>query len=70
MTITNEVYGGGIFGLNKPVHKNETGGISRTFGGYITDIWGVYHGHLGGISRTKEPLNTAEILAFFGPKLI
>ena len=37
MTITNEVYGGGIFGLNKPVHKNETGGISRTFGGYITD---------------------------------
>lgn len=24
----------------------------HNFGGYITDIWGVYHGHLGGISRT------------------
>ena len=24
----------------------------KTFGGYITDLWGVYHGPLGGISRT------------------
>jgi hypothetical protein len=28
------------------------GGISRTFGGDITDFWGGYHGLLGGISRT------------------
>jgi len=27
------------------------GGISRTFGGYITDLWGVYHGPLGDVSN-------------------
>jgi hypothetical protein len=46
------------------------GGISDTFGGYIRYIWGVYQIHLGGISDTKAPLNTAEKLVFFAPKLI
>ena len=26
------------------VYHGLLGGISRTFGGYITDFWGVYHG--------------------------
>ena len=48
------------------------------FGGYITDqnkmcmkfLWGAYQIHLGGISDTKTPLNAAEKLMFFAPKLI
>jgi hypothetical protein len=42
----------------------------ETFGGYITDLWGVYHRPLGGISPTKTPFNTSETLVVFVPKLI
>jgi hypothetical protein len=38
--------------VSKFVDKNHGGDISRTFGGYITDFWGIYHGLLGDISRT------------------
>jgi hypothetical protein len=51
------------------VYKISLGGISPTIGGYITDHWGVYHRPLGGISPTKTPLNAAETLVFFAPKL-
>ena len=44
-------------------------GTSATFGGDISDIWGGHQRHLGGTSATKVPLNAAEKLAFFAPKL-
>ena len=66
----SDTFGGYITDLYNPVHKNHLGGISDTFGGYIRYLWGVYQIPLGGISDTKTPLEAAEMLEFFGPKLI
>ena len=44
--------------------------VYNPVGGDITDRWGGHHGPLGGTSRTKTPLEAAEMLVFFAPKLL